>query len=249
MKAVGIILLMLLAFAGGWYGRGFQRSTEAQVGTAVAAMLQKQVDSLTSERDGLTKQASNDAQRAEMFSAEVDRLKALQAHQPRPAPAPPLPETDEETTAQLVKNGLSAGLQVQVIPTSLLAHQDARTTLSWAGQAARVPGLEARLDTTEQIVQSQTGQIGALKDESGHWQQAEKTCEQALAIEKKRGDVLQDLAMPPKWSAGIGASVDPRDGRKTLAVEISNQLTREVRLGSGYINRGYFVMASYSWGH
>lgn len=113
---------------------------------------------------------------------------------------------------------------------------------------ASIAPLETRLAADEALIGAQDAQAEAFRAHVASLVTSRDAYKAALAVEQQRGDTLNTVASLPKWSLGVGTSIDPRDGRQRVAVYVSSHLSRQWSIGGGSINGGGFAMAVYSWG-
>lgn len=115
-------------------------------------------------------------------------------------------------------------------------------------QVEEVAPLRASLADCEAIRVAQEQQAFVFRQQVELISKSRDYYRSALDAETKRGDTLQIVTSFPRWTAGLGASVDPRDGSRRPSVYFAKHINRSVQIGTGFINGGYFVLASYSWG-
>lgn len=231
--------LAALAAWGGWAVRGRQMNAEAEIQAHVAAAYHDQAQEARKGAEAADARASKAELAVQGAQAEVQGLKLRLASHPRPTPVPAAPPEDAELHHQLV--------QLMKEPPRLRA--DAVSVWEWHAEALRVPPLEQRLRACEDLTEAQDRQAAALGREVTALATARDGYRNALDLETKRGNALQVTASPPRWSVGLGTSVDPRDGRKRVAAYVGSYLNRSVELGGGSINGGAFLMAVYHWGN
>ncbi len=148
------------------------------------------------------------AERSRVLEDEVVRLKAQR--RPKPAPAAPAPEKDEELAAALSSKGLLAGLTVQMGVSSTLVPEDAKKVYSWAGEAERVPGFEAKSATDDAMIAAQDQLVSGLKAEVVKTKEIVVLCEKQIEVVSQRGDALQkenehliSVQVAEKWKTKI----------------------------------------------
>lgn len=122
-------------------------------------------------------------------------------------------------------------------------------TIAPAGAPIEVRLLESRMDVSDELIRTMDAKDEAFRAHVASLMQARDHYKAALDAAQRRGDTLLVTASRPTWSAGLGTSIDPRDGRVRPAVVVINHLSRDWSIGGGSINGAGFVVAIRSWGH
>jgi hypothetical protein len=62
-------------------------------------------------------------------------------------------------------------------------------------------------------------------------------------------DMIRKYAPPPKYTVFFGGAVDSKTGKTNLSFYLEKKFTSEWGITSGYVNRGYLLGTSYTFGH
>lgn len=148
------------------------------------------------------------AEHSKALEDEVVRLRAQR--RPKPAPAAPAPEKDEELAAALSSKGLLAGLTVQMGVSSTLVPEDAKKVYSWASEAERVPGFEAKSATDDAMIAAQDQLVTSMRTEVVKTKEVVTLREKQLETISQRSEALQkenehlvSVQVAEKWKTKI----------------------------------------------
>jgi len=171
--------------------------------------------------DAETKAKTEKAVAQQVVDAKTQRvaeLEAVLAKHPSPPPAQPVPI--DANAPDVV-----AGLQVLGVHPSLLGADpaiglnlpDGRTVLGWGREALRVPQLDARVGSLEDLSRAQADQAQAMKDQAAKADEALAAADARAVAATGRADSLQTaLNLRPvdrPWSAVALVGLDAMGAR------------------------------------
>jgi len=234
--------LLAVALAGGAYGVHQSRAKEAALHQAAVAEGEARA-----ERQAKEKAQADRAVADQLAAAQTQRVAQLQAElarRPRPTPAEPVPS--DALVAVVVAGLQQLGLHPQPLAEGLaLTLPDGRTTLAWGREYLRVPGLEARLTTLEDLTRAQGGQASAKDQQLAATDRALAASEAETAAQRRRAEALQRAVnLTPRWrpaSAGVVAGLD-ETGTRRLGGYVSYSWG-PLEVGALYLNRTAGVIA------
>ena len=232
--------LALAALAGGAYGVHQSRARAAAVHQAAIAEGEARAERQAKEKAQADRAAADQvaaaqAQRVAQLQAELDR-------RPRPAPAQPVPA--DAPVAVVVAGLQQLGLRPQPLgpdgPLALgLTLPDGRTTLTWGRDALRVPGLEARLTTLEDLTQAQQGQATAKDQQLAATDRALAAAEaESTALRRQAAALQRAVNLTPRWrptAAGLIVGLDEA-GTRRLGAYLTHSWG-PIDIGALYLNR------------
>ena len=227
--------LVLAAVAGGTYGWMQARSRAAALHQAALAEGEAYAERQAKEKAKADRAAAD--QVAQQQTQRVAELQAELDRRPRPAPAQPVPA--DAPVAVVVAGLQQLGLRPQPLADGLALNlPDGRTTLGWGREALRVPGLEGRLATLEELTRAQVAQAAAKDQQLAATDRALAASEAETAAQQRRADNLQRaIDRTPRWrprAAGLIVALDSR-GQRHLGALASYTLG-PVELGGLYVN-------------
>lgn len=138
------------------------------------------------------------------------------------------------------------GLHPQPLAEGLaLPLTDGRTALTWGREVLRVPGLEARLTTLEDLIRAQGDQVAAKDQQLAATDRALAASEAETAAQHRRAEALQRAVnLAPRWrptAVGLIAGLD-ETGTRRLGAYLS-RTWGPVEVGALYLNRTAGVTA------
>lgn len=234
--------LALAAVSGGAYGVIQARAKAAALHQAAVAEGEARA-----ERQAKEKAQADRAVADQMAAAQTQRVAQLQAEldrRPRPVPAEPVPA--DAPVAVVVAGLQQLGLHPQPLAEGLALNlPDGRTALAWGWEFLRVPGLEARLTTLEDLTRAQGDQAAAKDQQLAATDRALAASEAETAAQQRRAEALQRAVnLAPRWrptSAGVIFGLDEA-GTRRLGAYVS-RTWGPVEVGALYLNRTAGVTA------
>ncbi len=199
------------------------------------------------ERQAKEKAQADRAVADQVAAAQTQRVAQLQAEldrRPRPTPAEPV--LADAPVAVVVAGLQQLGLHPQPLAEGLaLTLPDGRATLAWGREFLRVPGLEARLTTLEDLTRAQGDQATAKDQQLAATDRALAASEAETAAQQRRAEALQRAVnLAPRWrptAVGLIAGLD-ETGTRRLGAYLS-RTWGPVEVGALYLNRTAGVTA------
>lgn len=227
--------VLVLALAGGAYGVYQSRAKAAALHQAAIAEGETHA-ALQAEAQAKADRAAAD-QVAQQQAARVAELERQLVQHPHPAPAVPVPV--DATAADVVAGLQGLGLRPSLLGEGLaLTTPDGRTVLGWGRESLRVPGLEGRLATLEDLTHAQADQAVAKDQQLAATDRALAAADAQAAAQQRRADNLQKAVdLTPRWrqrAAGLIVALDSQ-GQRHLGALASYTLG-PIEIGGLYIN-------------
>ena len=241
----GILLgaLALAAAGGGTYGwvqaRGRASALhQAAIAEGEARAERQAKETAKADRAAADQVAQQQTQRVAELQAELDRRPRPAAATPVPADAPVVVVVAGLQQLGLHPQPLADGLAPTLGLTLGLTLPDGRTTLGWGREALRVPSLEGRLATLEDLARAQADQAAAKDQQLAATDRALAASEAETAAQQRRADNLQRAVdRTPRWrprAAGLIVALDSQ-GQRHLGALASYTLG-PVEVGGLYVN-------------
>ena len=240
--------LALAALAGGAYGIHQSRGRAAALHQAAVAKGEARAERQAKEAAQADRAAAD-----QVSAAQTQRVAQLQAEldrRPRPAPAQPVPA--DAPVAVVVAGLQQLGLRPQPLgpdgPLALgLTLADGHTTLGWGREALRVPGLEARLATLDDLTQAQHHQAVAKDQQLAATDRALGASEaESAALRRQTAALQRAVNLTPRWRpTGVGLIGGLDEGGRRHVGAIVSHSWGPVEVGALYLNRNVGVSAVY----
>ena len=238
--------LALAAVSGGIYGWVQSRGRTAALHQAAIAEGEALAERQAKEKAKAERAAADQVAKAQTL--RVAQLQAELDRHPRPAPAQPVPA--DAPVAVVVAGLQQLGLRPQPLgpavkdsltaqtPALALTLPDGRTVLAWGRDALRVPGLEARLDTLQDLTRAQADQAAAKDQQLAATDRALAASEaEAAALRRQAAALQRAVDLTPRWrprAAGLIVGLDAQ-GQRHLGALASYTLG-PVEVGGLYLN-------------